>query len=310
VQTDVKNTNDGPQAKLCAQGGSMTTFQGPRRSLFAAVLVALSACAPLLAAPDDTEPAAGAEGVQQQRQVFIDEANLDQWIFQGQGNADNARRQLQSRLKLQIDDADRVCQLSSAQKEKLALAAEGDIKLFFEEVSQVREKFRAVQTDPNAFNQIWQEIQPLQQRMAKGLFGETSFFAKTLRKILSREQLENYRAKDNERRMYRYRASIEAALAKLESSVPLTDEQSEKLTRLLLENSSPPQTFGQYDYYVVVHQLSKLPEDRLKPLFSDRQWELLDHQFGQYRNLVGVLIQNGALPKEVAEEPADAPKEE
>jgi hypothetical protein len=248
----------------------------------------------LVAAPDDVDAAPAVEAAVEER-VFIDEANFDQWIFQGRGDANTARQRIQSALKLQIDEVHRVCELTEEQKDKLTLAGKGDAKRFFEEVEVVREKFRAVQNDANAFNGIWQDIQPLQQKLARGLFGEKSFFAKTLRKTLTPEQVARFQTNLDERRKYRYRVMVEVGITSLENSVPLRHEQQKALVKLLLEKSEPPQSFGQYDQYVVMHQLSTLPEQDLKAVLNERQWELFERQLGQFRGMLPVLRQNGIL---------------
>ena len=261
--------------------------------LFALALMACNRIA--FAAPDDVEPApAAAEGIER-AQVFVDEANFDQWIFQGRGDANSARQRIQSALQLQIDELHRVCELSDAQKQKLALAGHGDTKRFFEEVEAVREKFRAVQNDANAFNGIWQHIQPLQQKLSRGLFGETSFFAKTLKKTLTPEQIAKHQANLDQRRQYRYRAMVEVGITALENSVPLRHDQHAALVKLLLEKTQPPEAFGQHDNYVIMHQLSTLPEKEVKAVLDERQWELLERQLDRFRGILPALRQNGGF---------------
>jgi hypothetical protein len=102
----------------------------------------------------------------------------------------------------------------------------------------------------------------------------------------------------NERRKFRYRASIEVAVTNLESTVPLRHTQHEAIVKLLLDETQPPPTFGQYDQYLVMHQLGKLAEPKLKPLLDERQWKLLEGQIQQYKGMEQFLIQNGLIPKE------------
>jgi hypothetical protein len=248
----------------------------------------------VVAAPDDVVAAPAAEAAVEER-VFIDEANFDQWIFQGRGDANTARERIESALQLQIEEVHRVCILTEAQKKKLTLAGKGDAKQFFAEVEVAREKFRAVQNDPNAFNGIWQDIQPLQQKLSHGLYGEKSFFAKTLRRTLTAEQTDKHQANLDERRQYRYRVLVEVGVTSLENSVPLRHEQHRALVKLVLEKTQPPQAFGRYDNYVIMHQLSTLPENEVKAVLSDRQWEMLERQMGQFRGMLPVLRQNGIL---------------
>jgi len=261
----------------------------------------------LHAAPDDVEQAAPepAEGAER---IFIDEANFDQWIFQGRGDANAAQRRIESSLKLRIDELHRVCDLTEAQKQKLALAAQGDIKRFFEQVEATREKFRAVQNDRNAFNAIWQDVQPVQQKLASGLFGETSLLAKTLHKTLTADQRVKYQAMMDERDRYRHRAIVAAALATLENSVPLRHEQHEALVKLIVEKTPPPRIASQYNHYLVMYRISKLPEKEVHALLDDRQQKLLARQLDQFRGMEQMLIQNGVLPKEGKDDAKDEAK--
>ncbi|MBI2823780.1 MAG: hypothetical protein HYX69_03700 [Planctomycetia bacterium] len=262
----------------------------------AALVVLLLGPAIAAAAPDDEEPPPDAAAVD--IGFAIDDSNFDQWLFQGAGNAQTAQDRIKARLKLQIDELDRVCGLTDDQKQKLSLAANGDIKRFFEEVEQTRQKFMVAKNDRMAFNNIWQEIQPLQMKQAKGLFGETSFFGKTLRKTLNSEQDAKYQGVQEERRRFRYRASIEAALTTLDNAVALRSDQRKALFDVVLANTSPPHVFGQYDYYVIMYQLAKVPQDKVKPIFDDRQWQSIQQQLNQYKQMKQFFVQNGILPED------------
>ena len=252
------------------------------------------------AAPDDEELVP--EAVAVNRNFTVNESNFDQWMFQGVGNAGAGRERIKVRLNLQLDELDRVCGLTEAQKQKLALAALGDTKRFFDEVEEVRKKFLEVRNDQNAFQQIWKDIQPLQLKFAAGLFADKSFYAKTLHKTLNAEQAAKYRAVSDERRRFRYRASVEAAMAMLENAVPLRHEQHEALVGILLDKTQPPATFGSYDYYLVMYRLASLPEKDVRATLDDRQWKLMQQQFQQARAMRGMLVQNGAIAAEDASE--------
>ena len=250
------------------------------------------------AAPDDVEAVKQDEQQVNVRFFQMDEQNFDANVFQPSGNPKTARTQIETRLKLQLDELHRVCGITEAQKQKLTLAASSDIKRYFDEVDKVRKKVKAGKIDQNEWNNIWQEIQPLRNRQSAGLFGDTSFFAKTLRKTLTEEQIQKYDAVVNERRKFRYRASLEVVVTNLESTVPLRHTQHEAIVKLLLDETHPPATFGQYDQYLVMYQLGKLAEPKLKPLLDEHQWKLLTVQIQQYKGMEQFLIQNGLIPKE------------
>ncbi|TXT22002.1 MAG: hypothetical protein FD138_3843, partial [Planctomycetota bacterium] len=138
---------------------------------------------------DEPEPA----GVQAQVANFeIGAEQFDSWIFQNIPTSAMARKRLDEMLTLKIDDVDRACQLTETQRKKLQLAARGDVVQFFEKVEVVRKKFLLVRKDQQKFNEIWQDISPLQVQFQAGLFGDDSFYHKTLRNMLKGEQLSKF----------------------------------------------------------------------------------------------------------------------
>jgi hypothetical protein len=245
------------------------------------------------AAPDDTERQ---EKPAPQLQVGrVNPENFEQWVYQSARNEQTAKIQLQARLDLQLKKLARVYDLSDVQKRKLQLAADGDIERFFQEVDVVRQKFLSQLKDPNALGQIWPQIQPLQVKMATGLFGERSLFAKVLSHTLSEEQDAQRQADALVRQRFRYRASVEAAIAMLEDAVPLEDKQREKLIALIVDKTEPPAVFGQHDYYYVMYSLASLPQNDVMELLDERQKTLLRAQLQQGRGMRQMLIQNGAI---------------
>ncbi|HEY0984180.1 hypothetical protein [Schlesneria sp.] len=252
---------------------------------------------PLLAAPDDIEQKQ--EAVPVEIGVFqMDENNFDANVFQPSGNPKQARQLMEKRFNLQLDELNRVCQLTEAQKQKFKLAAGADLQRFFNEVDVLRKKVTSGKLNQNDWNNFWQEVQPLRNRQMTGLFGETSFFSKTIRKTLTEDQLSKYDAVMNDRRRFRYRAAIEVALTNMERVVPLNQAQHNEIAKILLDETRPPEVFGQYDQYVVTYYLANLPEARLKGLLEDHQWKLMKNQLDQNRGMEQFLIQNGILPKE------------
>jgi hypothetical protein len=240
---------------------------------------------------DDDTPAAPAQVMH----FEIQENQFEQWVFQNWQSTQMARTQLEKLLGLQIDDVDRAGKLTETQRKKVQLAGGGDIKRFFEQVEVVRNKFLLVRKDQQRFNEIWQDIQPLQMTINTGLFEDGSLFHKTLRKTLTAEQSARYDQNQRDRRAFRYQAKVALAVAMLENAMPLRDEQRQQFIRLLMEETKPPRKSGQHDYYVIMWQASRLPEDKLKPLFDAAQWKVLSQQFTQMRGMEQFLKQNGGL---------------
>ncbi len=275
---------------------------GWRSGLFGACLSAFSILfiGAAFAQDEDDEPMPAGMQVQN---FEIQENQFDSWIFQNFPTAVAARKRLDEMLMLRIDDVDQACQLTEPQRKRLRLAARGDVVQFFEKVEVVRKKFLLVRKDQQKFNEIWQDISPLQVQFQAGLFGDDSFYHKTLRNMLKGEQLSKYSQIDGERRKFQYQAKVELVVAMLENAIPLRDEQRQKLITLIVDETKPPRSFGQQqDYYLVMWNVSKIPEKTLKPLFSEAEWKVLNQQFAQVRGLEQWLKQSGALAKDGEEE--------
>src|SRR5262249_59240042 len=88
---------------------------------------------------------------------------------------------------------------------------------------------------------------------------------------LAHEQLGKHEAVVRDRTLYRYWARVDLAMELLNNEVGFTDDQRRQLVKLLQDETKPPRRLGENDYYVVLYQLSKIPEARIKPVFQDVQ---------------------------------------
>jgi len=232
--------------------------------------------------------------VVQVRPAVTDE-QFDQWVFQQHRNAAGARKSMNSQLVLQTEHIDRACALTDVQKNKLQLAGRGDIKRFFDRYEEIKWKFKLIQHDQQKANQIWQDINPLQMTLRSGLFHADSFFYKTVRNTLSDDQFTSYTTVDHKRRKLHHRAQVELTVAVLEQGIPLRDEQRQKLIELLLSETKPPRKSGQHDYYVIMYRISRMPKERIRPLFDDIQWKVLTQQLAQAKGMEHWLKKSGYL---------------
>ena len=240
--------------------------------------------------------------------------NFDRWVFNRGGgpvqNAADARKELDRSLLLNIQEIDRVCKLTEAQKKKLQLAGRGDIKRFYDHYEVVKRKFHRLkhkQQDDwqELWNELWQDINPLQTTFQSGLFHKDSLLHKSLRHTLTAEQLPRYQAQAEERRRFHHRASIELAVNSFEESMPLRDAQRQELIALLLKELKPLRKSSQIEVYIVTIQMSLLPDDKLKPVFDRTQWKIVRAQLDMYKGAVQNLKQRGLWPED--DEDVDAP---
>ena len=143
-------------------------------------------------------------------QFMVADETFDQWVFGNVQNGGGAKTRLKALLQLQIQEIERACKLSDAQKTKLELAGRGDLKRFNDRVEEKRKRFQLVKNDQQKFQNFFQEIQPLQAEVQAGLFGEGSFFSKTIAKTLDDDQAVAYADATRERQRFRYRAKRRA----------------------------------------------------------------------------------------------------
>jgi hypothetical protein len=273
----------------------MARFNIPLYQFITALLLPAILAAPARAQPLNANEDLVEEVVVQPVFVMADE-NFEQWIFREYQNAAGARGRLDAVLTLNIESVAGVCGLSEAQRQKLWLAGRGDIKRLFDSVDELRRKFQAVKTDQNRVQELFRDVQPFHATIASGPFGESSIFFKALKNTLTSEQADLYDEAARDRRMFLYRARIEELVVKLDEAMTLRAAQRRQLEEVLLEETRPPVQFGVYDDYVMLWQAARIPEDKLRPVFDDRQWRMLTRHFEKVRGLEPFLKSNGLLP--------------
>jgi hypothetical protein len=291
----------------------MLNLRNLDRLLLVVVLFAIVGSSRVARAQDDevVEDENNARPVNAMAAVVVQQAQnfdqMDQWVFGRLGGSAGARTKLDSSLLLRIDDLDRVCRLSEAQKNKLRLAGRGDIKRFFDRVEALKRKFQQAQNDPN--NNIWQEIQPLQVELNAGLFGDESIYTKTIRRTLSPDQETRFESLARERTNLRFKATVEWFVAHLDKGLGLTEDQRQRFIELLVHETRAPRKFGQGDYWYLMLRMAGLPEAKLKPIFDAPQWRLLSRQFVQAKAMTQRLKAAGVFADddEIDQPPAGRP---
>ena len=143
--------------------------------------------------------------------------------------------------------------------------------------------------DFNQIGPILQELQAFQQAPHAYLFGDESMLAKTLKKTLTPEQIAAHE-KDV------YRSRVEWMVSLLDKALGLKAEQHRRFVTLIVEETPPLKRYGSFDYDAVMFQASRLPQDKIKPIFDDAQLTKLLVRFGQARRMETILFGEGYLP--------------
>lgn len=224
------------------------------------------------------------------------DAQFDQWVFQQDRSAERARQRFESLLALQIDEIDRSCRLSAAQKQKLQLMGRGDIKRLFDGYERAKLRFNELNNDVQRLNEVVPDVTLIQTAIQSGVFQNDSLLAKSLRTTLTGEQRGQYDAAIRERREWRHRAQIELAVQVLEQAMPLRDQQRTALIQLLAAETKPPATAaGNYESYYVMYCLSRIPNEKFRPLLSPAQLKLMERITSQYKGYGPYLRRIGVL---------------
>jgi hypothetical protein len=223
-------------------------------------------------------------------------AQFDQWVFSS-NDSSQAFSQLESQVKLRVEALDGASKLSDAQKRKLQLAGARDVKRFRDRYEELKRKYENTAHPQNDINKIYQEIQGLQTEWRTGVLGDSSLFAKVVRSVLEPEQSEGSDQAEAARKKFYFTAKIEATIAILENAVPITSTQRAALQKLLLTATRPPKEFGQYDHYVILLQVARLPEEKLRAILDESQVDSLKPLFEQATRLEPTLKQQGVLPE-------------
>ena len=82
-------------------------------------------------------------------------------------------------------------------------------------------------------------------------------------------------------------------------ALALRDEQRKRLTEIVLKQTRPVSVPGQSDQFLIMAQMTRIPDDEFRPVFDAKQWV----RFQQIMNrMAGVLPQiRNDLPEELRE---------
>jgi hypothetical protein len=221
----------------------------------------------------------------------LNEETFNQWLYSAsQGTFDP-----DGEMALTIEAIDRVCKLTDDQKDKLELAARGDFSRFEHQVDDLRAEHVGKTYGQNEIGEVYQKIQPLAAQYQAGLLGDASLFSKVLEGSLTSEQSQKFERIEQERRHARYAAKVGLFVAGLQRTCALTAKQRQELTELLLDQTKPPKVFGQYDWYVILYQAAKLPDDTYKKIVDEAQLKPLKQTLQQGQGMEQWLRQQNLI---------------
>lgn len=230
--------------------------------------------------------------------VQFTEQSFIQNVFGNQRSYAAARKYAEQALLVQIEFVENAVVLTEAQRSKLELAGHGDIHRFFNDYERVKRGMTFGGIPRDEWQAVWQRTQPLATRYKAGLHGSKSLFAKTVASTLESDQRNSFQEMKKDRDVAIYIDNIRMTLSMVDRKVPLTRRQRETITELLVNETTPPDFYGQANmhFYVVLFQMAKLPEEDLKSNFSVAEWRVLKAMLQQAKAMEHTLnLQRKAL---------------
>jgi hypothetical protein len=134
----------------------------------------------------------------------VSKTGFDRSVFGSNVNAADARRNLESILQHDVDVFTERYELTAVQWQKLHLAGKGDIERLFDRIEESRRRFQSyVLYDIAEIQELRQEFDresnDLKIKIKTGGFRKGSLFAKTLKSILTAEQVAAYDTRKHDR---------------------------------------------------------------------------------------------------------------
>lgn len=195
-----------------------------------------------------------------------------------------AARQLGDARLARIDSA---CELTDAQRRKLRLVMELDVRRLAEDIDAVRQKYQGVEADLNdqagqaKWLQFQQDVQRCRQRL-QSLFDAESLLAKVLPTTLDAGQHARLTAESDAQRSCRWQGLVAVAMIKFGDLLGLDQRQHEEIEKLLLEREPALRILRQANLrdlhaqqMLVWMVLSEIDASQLQGVLSERQWKTL-----------------------------------
>lgn len=264
--------------------------------------VAISRCLPLLF----VSIAVPAEGqfrvVAPARNEFVlDDSTFDAWLFssmsgnmsgyQGQG----VKAALADLASARLAQLEMSCELTDDQRKRLKLASLDDSAEFEAEVDAVRRQLVGKSFPQNDISVPYQQIQELAARLQGDLYGEGSLFHKVSQHILTPEQRDVIEKAEAKRRQQRHASAVSMLIVGLQRYTPMTTQQRDAFYKLIVEKTEPAARSTRYDRYVLLYQVSALPENELTAIFDEAQMRSLSPALRNGKAYKSMLEQQGLI---------------
>ena len=188
------------------------------------------------------------------------------------------RGRLNEELTLKLDWIEAACKTSEDQRKKLQIAGRGDIKRFFDEMRELKRRYRQGKGDAGETARVQQRLAVLRPSFGAEILGDSSLLAKTVSRTLSQEQAAAIKKAEEESRVFAYRAAVEQAVQFCDVAIGLKGEQRGKLTELFAiqaRQMKRDEKAGLSLPYSMVVETARLSRAKLKAILDEPQWHMM-----------------------------------
>jgi hypothetical protein len=265
-----------------------------RLAMLALIPASLSAAR----AQDDVDPSSDGEAessVPIQRRALYNDRQFDAQLLGPAQSMGAVGQQLRRVLNIQIARLNLDYSLTDAQKKKLFVAGEGDIKRFFDRMAELKTKFETAKYDRTQLIACLQAARRMRADSRGTIFGAGSLLDKTLVTTATAEQKAKGEEAQRLREIAAHRAAVANTMKWLDQVLLLGEDQRRRLEQLVLAASRPQPGSGLSGPASILFQLTKLPSEQLKAVLRDDQWRRLERQLAAFRNLKDRPQQRGAV---------------
>ena len=246
--------------------------------------VAIIAAAMLICTIGSTHRAAA-----QGRAAVVRQDILAMYVFNGADEA-AVKKQQDDGATVLVDRIVQITGIDESQRQKLTLAATGDLQRFYRELDLVREQTKDFDIqNQEQMQKAWQIMSPVQQRVHQGIFSQASLFEKILKAVLTEDQRTSYDEYLRKRERNLCTAVLHATIADMEKSLPLTGEQRTKLLELLEANPFPKKVQNGSLYNVGWVLLERLDDTEVAKILDSQQQQTFKKMTKQFENQAGGL---------------------
>ncbi len=234
----------------------------------------------------------------------VEELWLNRMIFRVMGTTAEIRLTTRSNLALELDRLVKPWGLTTAQREKLQLAAALDLKRFFDQVESVRRLCQGRTFEVAAYADLCTALAPLQAEFSRGFLKEGSLFCKTLRDMGLGGPVEAYLAELAQQRLRLFQAQVNHVTRVLAGRFELDADQVRRLDALIRDRVAPFRLVDQSCLQGLLYKLGQIPATELEPLFHDDQWEEV-RLFLQQQEASGTTLRRRGLFEDEPPDPSE-----